>query len=95
MVKTLNTPYNSFDGRRNKDKHFEVQMKRVFAAFKLKLSTILMVSSKREVLRANICCCFSEWQEQGRILLLKQGVLQIAKYFTRYYTTDINFFSQS
>ncbi len=44
MVKTLNTPSNSLHKRQGKDKHFEVQMKRVFAAFKRKPSTMLMVS---------------------------------------------------
>lgn len=44
MVKTLNTPSNSLHKRQSKDKHFEVQMKRVFAAFKRKPSTMLMVS---------------------------------------------------
>ena len=44
MVKTLNTPSNSLHKRQSKDKHFEVQLKRVFAAFKRKPSTMLMVS---------------------------------------------------
>lgn len=65
MVKTLNTPSNSLHKRQGKDKHFEVQMKRVFAAFKRKPSTMLMVSIETGILRANICRYVAKWQKQG------------------------------
>lgn len=95
MVKTLNTPYNSFDGRRNKDKHFEVQMKRVFAAFKHKPSTMLMVSIETGILRANICRYVAEWQKQGKVRLLKQGLCKVSQYRAWYYTADTNLFTQA
>jgi hypothetical protein len=94
MVKTLNTPSNSLHKRQGKDKHFEVQMKRVFAAFKRKPSTMLMVSIETGILRANICRYVSEWQKQGRIHLFKQGLCKVSKHRAGYYTTDTNLFTQ-
>lgn len=94
MVKTLNTPSNSLHKRQGKDKHFEVQMKRVFAAFKRKPSTMLMVSIETGILRANICRYVAEWQKQGSIHLLKQGLCKVSKHRAGYYTTDTNLFTQ-
>ena len=94
MVKTLNTPSNSLHKRQGKDKHFDVQMKRVFAAFKHKPSTMLMVSIETGILRANICRYVAEWQKQGSIHLLKQGLCKVSKHRAGYYTTDTNLFTQ-
>ena len=94
MVKTLNTPSNSLHKRQGKDKHFEAQMKRVFAAFKRRPSTMLMVSIETGILRANICRYVAEWQKQGRIHLLKQGLCKVSKHRAGYYTTDTNLFTQ-
>jgi hypothetical protein len=77
-----------------KDKHFEVQMKRVFAAFKRKPSTMLMVSIETGILRANICRYIAKWQKQGSIHLLKQGLCKVSKHRAGYYTTDTNLFTQ-
>ena len=94
MVKTLNTPSNSLHNRQGKDKHFEVQMKRVFAAFKRKPSTMLMVSFETGILRANICRYVAKWQKCNSIHLLKQGLCKISKHRAGYYTTDTNLFTQ-
>lgn len=94
MVKTLNTPSNSLHKRQGKDKHFEVQMKRVFAAFKRKPSTMLMVSIETGILRANICRYVAKWQKQGSIHLIKQGLCKVSKHRAGYYTTDTNLFTQ-
>ncbi len=94
MVKTLNTPSNSLHKRQRKDKHFEVQMKRVSAAFKRKPSTMLMVSIETGILRANICRYIAKWQKQGSIHLLKQGLCKVSKHRAGYYTTDTNLFTQ-
>jgi hypothetical protein len=94
MVKTLNTPSNSLHKRQGKDKHFEVQMKRVFAAFKRKPSTMLMVSIETGILRANICRYVAEWQKSNSIHLLKQGLCKVSKHRAGYYTTDTNLFTQ-
>ena len=94
MVKTLNTPSNSLHKRQGKNKHFEVQMKRVFAAFKRKPSTMLMVSIETGIVRANICRYVAKWQKQGSIHLLKQGLCKVSKHRAGYYTTDTNLFTQ-
>jgi hypothetical protein len=94
MVKTLNTPSNSLHKRQGKDKHFEVQMKRVFAAFKRKPSTMLMVSIETGILRANICRYVAKWQKSNSIHLLKQGLCKVSKHRAGYYTTDTNLFTQ-
>jgi hypothetical protein len=94
MVKTLNTPSNSLHKRQGKDKHFEAQMKRVFAAFKRKPSTMLMVSIETGILRANICRYVAKWQKSNSIHLLKQGLCKVSKHRAGYYTTDSNLFAQ-
>lgn len=94
MVKTLNTPSNSLHKRQGKDKHFEVQMKRVFAAFKRKPSTMLMVSIETGILRANICRYVAKWQKSNSIHLLKQGLCKVSKHRAGYYTTDTKLFTQ-
>jgi hypothetical protein len=94
MVKTLNTPSNSLHKRQSKYKHFEVQMKRVFAAFKRKPSTMLMVSIETGILRANICRYVAKWQKSNSIHLLKQGLCKVSKHRAGYYTTDTNLFTQ-
>lgn len=95
MVKTLNTPINSLRKRKSKDKKFEVQMSRVFAAFKRKPSTMLMVSIETGVLRANICRYVAEWRKGNTIHLLKQGLCEASKHRAGYYTTDTSLFTQS
>ncbi len=94
MVKTLNTPSNSLHKKQGKYKHFEVQMKRVFAAFKRKPSTMLMVSIETGILRANICRYVAKWQKSNSIHLLKQGLCKVSKHRAGYYTTDTNLFTQ-
>jgi hypothetical protein len=88
------TPSNSLHKRQCEGKYFEAQMKRVFAAFKRKPSTMLMVSIETGILRANICRYVAEWQKQGSIRLLKQGFCKISKHRAGYYTTDTNLFTQ-
>ena len=94
MVKTLNTPSNSLHKRQGKDKHFEVQMKRVFEAFKRQPSTMLMVSIETGILRANICRYVAKWQKGNSIHLLKQGLCKVSKHSAGHYTTDTNLFTQ-
>ncbi len=93
MNKPLNTPSISLHKRQGKDKHFEVQMKRVFAAFKRKPSSMLMVSIETGILRANICRYVAKWQKSNSIHLLKQGLCKVSKHRAGYYTTDTNLFT--
>ena len=94
MLNTPAPPSNSLLNEQYKDSHFEAQMKRVFAAFKRKPSTMLMVSIETGILRANICRYVAEWQKQGSIHLLKQGLCKVSKHRAGYYTTDTNLFTQ-
>lgn len=84
---------NSLGKERGKDKHFEAQKKRVFAALYRQPKTMLMVSIETGILRANICRYVAEWQEKGSIQLFKQGVCKISKHRAGYYTTDTNLFT--
>lgn len=88
----LSSP-NFLHKRQGKDKQFGAQMKRVFAAFKHKPATMLMVSIETGILRANICRYVAVWQRQGGIHLLKQGLCKISKHRAGYYTTDTNLFT--
>jgi hypothetical protein len=94
MVKTLNTPCNSLHKVHSEDKHFEGQMKRVFAAFKRKPSTMLMVSIETGILRANICRYVAEWQKNNTIHLLQEGLCKVSKHRAGYYSTDKDLFDQ-
>lgn len=88
-----NHPQKYFNaGKHYKDKDFEVQMIRVFAAFKRKPSTMLMVFVETGILRANICRYVAKWQKQASIHLLKQGLCEVSKHRAGYYTTDTNLF---
>lgn len=94
MVKTSYTPSNTLHKGQSKDKYFQGQMKRAFAAFKSKPSTMLMVSIETGILRANICRYVAEWKKEGSIHLLKQGLCEVSKHRAGYYTTDTNLFTQ-
>jgi hypothetical protein len=94
MFKTLNTPSYSLQNGQGKDKRFEAQMKRVFAAFRHKPSTMLMVSVETGILRANICRYVAEWKRQGRIHEAYQGLCSVSKHRAVYYTTDPNLLTQ-
>ena len=61
-------------------------MKKVFAAFKRKPSTMLMVSIETGIFRANICRYIAEWQKQGKIQLVKKGDCPISKHRAGFYT---------
>jgi hypothetical protein len=88
----LSSP-NFLHKRQGKDNHFQTQMKQVFAAFKSKPSTMLMVSIETGILRANICRYVAKWQMQGCIQLLKKSVCEISKCRAGYYTTDTHLFT--
>jgi hypothetical protein len=93
MKNSLNTPENFLGKTYRKNKHFIAQMEIVFAAFQRRPATMLMISIETGILRANICRYVSEWQRQGKIKLLKQGLCKISKHRAGYYTTDTNIFS--
>ncbi|MDT0646318.1 hypothetical protein RM545_06415 [Zunongwangia sp. F260] len=84
----------SFAGQ-GQDKHFEAQMVKVFKAFKEQPSTMLMISKKTGVLRANICRYVATWEKAGRIAEVKTDLCKITKFPAGYYTTDPELFPES
>ncbi|SHG57883.1 hypothetical protein SAMN05444483_11724 [Salegentibacter echinorum] len=81
----------SFAGQ-GQDKKFVAQMDEVFRAFKNQPSTMLMVSVKTGILRANICRYVAKWKKQGRIVEVKNELCRISKFPARYYSTDKKLF---
>ena len=77
------------------DKHFIAQMDKVFKAFREQPSTMLMVSIKTGILRANICRYVATWEKQGRIAEVKKDQCKISKFQAGYYTTDPALFPES
>ena len=84
----------SFAGQ-GQDKHFIAQMDKVFRAFKEKPSTMLMVSFKTGILRANICRYVAQWEKSGRIAEIKTDHCEISKFPAGYYTTNPALFPES
>ena len=89
------TPNSLSNNDGNEDKHFEVRMKRVFAAFKRKPSTMLTVSIETDILSANICRYVAKWQKSKSVHLLKQGLCKVSKHRSGYYITDKNSLTQT
>ena len=94
MLDNTFTPNSSIKDK-GKDKHFEAQMVRVFAAFKRQPSTMLMISIETGILRANICRYVAKWKKSNKIHLLKQGLCKVSKHRAGYYTTDTGLFTQT
>jgi hypothetical protein len=92
MNKPLNTPVNSLHKRHCKDKHFEAQMQKVFAAFYKQPKTMLMVSIETGILRANICRYVAQWKKDNRIRIVRKGICPITKHRAGFYTTNPELF---
>ena len=82
----------SFGKERGKIKHFEAQMKRVFAALYKQPKTMLMVSIETGILRANICRYVAEWGKENRICIVRKGICPISKHRAGFYTTNPDLF---
>ncbi len=72
------TPKNSLISNR-KDKHFQAQMKRVFAALYRQPKTMLMVSIETGVMRSNITWFVREWRKQSSIKIVRKGICPVSK----------------
>ncbi|MDD4672188.1 MAG: hypothetical protein PHI03_04580 [Bacteroidales bacterium] len=93
MKNNLSNP-NSFSGNEHrKGKHFQAQMKRVFAAFYSQPKTMLMVSIETGILRANICRYVAKWHKQNRIAMVRKGICPISKHRAGFYTTNKNYWN--
>jgi hypothetical protein len=77
---------------KHNSKHFQVQMKRVFAALYRQPKTMLMVSIETGILRANICRYVAEWKKQNCIKIVRKGICPISKHRAGFYTTNPELF---
>ena len=93
-IESKQSPKRSLTGQ-GQDKHFIAQMDKVFKAFKQEPSTMLMVSIKTGILRANICRYVATWEKQGRICEVKNDHCKISRFPAGYYTTDPALFPES
>ncbi len=62
-----------------KDKHFQAQMKRVFAALYKQPKTMLMVSVETGIMRSNITRYIAKWRKQDCIKIVKLGICPLSK----------------
>lgn len=88
----LNSPKVLLHRGQGKDSNFQTQIKRVFAAFYRQPKTMLMVSVKTGILRANICRYVAELQKQNSIRIARKGICPISKHRAKFYTTNPGLF---
>ncbi|PRY90853.1 hypothetical protein [Mongoliibacter ruber] len=88
----LNSPKVIVHKRQIKGTVFQVQMKRVFAAFYKQPKTMLMVSFETGILRANICRYVAEWEKENCIKVVRKGICLISKHRAGFYTTNPQLF---
>jgi len=92
MENNHRTALKSFDKGQGKDKHFQAQMQRVFAAFYKQPKTMLMVSIETDILRANICRYVAAWEKQNCIRIVRKSICPISKHRAGFYTTNPELF---
>ena len=88
----LNSPKVFSHKGQGKDKHFQGQTQRVFAALYRQPKTMLMVSIETGILRANICRYVAKWEKENRICIVRKGICPISKHRAGFYTTNPDLF---
>ena len=76
------------------DNHFVSQYKTVYQSFKERPKTMLQVSIKTGILRANICRYIAEMEEHGYIQVIKKGCCPYTHFIAGFYSTDEALFSK-
>jgi hypothetical protein len=79
MESNHRTAPNFLHKRQCKDKHFEAQKKRVFAAFYKQPKTMLMVEVETGIMRSNITRYVAKWKKQDCIKIVRLGICPISK----------------
>ena len=92
MENNHRTALKSFGKGQGKDKHFQAQMQKVFAALYRQPKTMLMASIETGILRANICRYVAEWGKENRICIVRKGICPISKHRAGFYTTNPELF---
>jgi hypothetical protein len=88
-----NTSLSPNDAEQNKDTHFLVQMKRVFASLSEQPKTMLMVEVETGIMRSNICWYVREWRKSNNVAIVKLGDCPISKHGgVQYLTTNPKLF---
>lgn len=75
-----------------KGNEFQTQYQIVYQSFKERPKTMLDVSLKTGILRANICRYVADMEDKGLIQLLYKTEDEHTKFTAGYYTTDKNLF---
>ena len=87
-----NSPYE----RQSKDRHFQVQLQRVFNALKVRPMTMKELDVYSGIMRENICRHIYNLMEQGRIAIIRQRRCTITGHpYVNEYTADPNLFPKS
>ena len=75
-----------------KDKHFQAQIKKVFAALYRQPKTMLMVEVETGIMRSNITRYVAKWKKQDCIKIVRLGICPISKHRAGFYTTNPELF---
>jgi len=82
------TPHNS----NNKDKHLKVQLNKVYNGFYKQPQSMLMISEKLSIERANICWYCKKLRKNNSLGIAKRGICAITKKMVNFYTTNPELF---
>lgn len=78
-----------------KDNHYHAQIQQVIEVFQEKPLTMLEVSHRTGIERANICRYIATLRKENKIQLVKKTFCPITKHRAGFYTTDKSAFVQS
>ena len=93
MSDPLPPPSPSFDKGCNKDKIFEANKEFVFAMFRERPKSVLMVEDETSVYTSVINKHIRQWEKEGKVQVWKIARCRITHRLAAYYTTDINLFT--
>lgn len=79
----------------DKDSKFRRQLQIVANEFERLPGTMLEVSFRTGILRANICWYVATMRKQDRIFLIGKGLCSITKHRAGFYTTDLQLYNQT
>lgn len=89
----LNSPKVFSHKGQGKDKYYNRQMSRVFAALYRQPKTMLMVEVETGIMRSNICWYVAKWRKLNCITIVKLGICPISKRAdVQYLTTNPELF---
>lgn len=85
-------PVNFLHKERCESTYFDTQRKRVSTALHMEPKTMLMVSIKSGLLRANICRYVDKRSKQNRIRIKGKGICTVSKHLAGFYITKPELF---